>query len=283
MLSLPSVIEMRLLALIAIMLVMGSISPVLSATDVRVSGSTTVLPLASVCAESFNSEQSDYRVTVTGGGSGVGITDLGEGRSHIAMASREVTDTERSKYEAANKKFNEILVGYDGIVVAVSPQLYDAGVRALTKEQVRMIYAGEITNWKDVGGPDRNIYAIARRAGSGTRDTFNEIIMGSKEAETPGVATEAADNSEVKTAIKGSDKAIGYLGYSYVTDGTVKGVALDGVEPTVDNIKSGEYPLARKLYFYTLGAPSPGAQAFIDFVLSSRGQALAEKAGYIPL
>lgn len=274
---------MRLLALIALMLVMGSISPVLSATDVRISGSTTVLPLASVCAESFNSEQSDYRVTVTGGGTGVGITDLGEGRSDIAMASREVTDTERSKYETADRKFNEILVGYDGIVVAVSPQIYEAGVRALTKEQVRMIYAGEISNWKDLGGPDRKIYAIARRAGSGTRDTFNEVIMGSKEAETLGVSTEAADNSEVKTAIKGSDKAIGYLGYSYAADGAVKGVALDGVEPTVDNIKSGEYPLARKLYFYTLGRPTPGAQAFIDFVLSSRGQALAEKTGYIPV
>ncbi|MCQ8903989.1 MAG: phosphate ABC transporter substrate-binding protein [Methanothrix sp.] len=274
---------MRLLAIVAIMLLVGAISPALSATDVRVSGSTTVLPLASVCAESFNSEQSDYRVTVTGGGTGVGITDLGEGRSDIAMASREVTETEKNKYETADKKFNEILVGYDGIVVALSPQIYEAGVRALTKEQVRKIYAGEISNWKDLGGPDMKIYAIARRAGSGTRDTFNEVIMGSKEAETPGVSTEAADNSEVKTAIKGSDKAIGYLGYSYVADGAVKGVALDGVEPTVDNIKSGNYPLARKLYFYTLGEPSPGAQAFIDFVLSSSGQALAEKAGYIPL
>ncbi|MCX8206876.1 MAG: phosphate ABC transporter substrate-binding protein [Methanothrix sp.] len=274
---------MRLLALIAMMVILGAISPALSATDVRVSGSTTVLPLASVCAESFNSEQSDYRVTVTGGGTGVGITDLGEGRSDIAMASREVTDTERSKYETSDRKFNEILVGYDGIVVAVSTEIYDAGVRTLTKEQVKMIYAGEISNWKELGGPDRQIYAIARRAGSGTRDTFNEIIMGSKEAETPGVSTEVADNSEMKTAIKGSDKAIGYLGYSYVTDGTVKGVALDGVEPTVDNIKSGKYPLARKLYFYTLGEPSPGAKAFIEFVLSSRGQGLAEKAGYITI
>lgn len=272
---------MRLLALIAILLILGAVSPVLCATDVRVSGSTTVMPLASVCSESFNSEQSEYRVTVTGGGTGVGITDLGEGRSDIAMASREITETERGKYETAERKFNEILVGYDGIVVAVSPQIYDAGVRSLTKEQVRRIYAGEISNWRELGGPDRQIYAIARRAGSGTRDTFNEIIMGSKEAETPGVATEAADNSEVKTAIKGSDKAIGYLGYSYVTDGTVKGVALDGIEPTVENIKSGKYPLARKLYFYTLGEPSPGARAFIEFVLSSQGQSLAEKAGYI--
>ncbi len=274
---------MKMLAIIGVALLLGAISPALSASDVRISGSTTVMPLASLCAEAFNSEQSDYRVTVTGGGTGVGITDLGEGRSDIAMASREITDTEREKYERGGKKFDEILVGYDGIVIAVSSQLYESGVKALTKEDVRRIYAGEIKNWKELGGPDKEIYAIARRAGSGTRDTFNEIIMGSKEAETPGVSTEAADNSEVKTAIKGSDKAIGYLGYSYVADGSVKGIALDGVEPTIDNIKSGRYPLARKLFFYTLGEPSPGAKAFIEFVTGQEGQQLAEKAGYIPV
>ncbi len=244
-----------------------------------VSGSTTVLPLGEAAAEAFNAQQKTYEVTITGGGTGAGITAIAEGRSDIAMASREVTADEKSKY---GDKFKEFEVGLDGIVIAVSKQVYDSGVKGLTKDQVKGIYAGEIKNWKDLGGPDEEIYAIAREQGSGTRDSFNEIIMGSTKVETPGVSTVAMGSAEVKTAIAGSNNAIGYLGFSYM-GGNIEAIALDGVMPSIQSIKDGSYELHRHLYFYTLGEPKPGAKAFIDFVLSPVGQRIAQENGFIPV
>lgn len=270
----------KIATVLLIALFFGSISASLAAEKVTVSGSTTVLPLGESIAEAFNAQQKSYEVTVTGGGTGAGITAAAEGRSEIAMASREVTKDEKSKY---GDKFLENLVGYDGITIAVSKQIYDAGVTKLTKDQVKQIYAGNITNWKELGGPDKEIYVIAREQGSGTRDTFNEDVMGNKAAETPGVKTVAQGSAEVKTAIVGSDKAIGYIGFSYVKSGGVGVITLDGVTPTSETIKDGSYELNRKLYLYTFGDAKPGAKAFIDFAKSSAGQKVAEENGFIPV
>ncbi len=262
-----------------IALFIGSIATAFAAERVTVSGSTTVLPLGEADAEAFNANQTTYEVTVIGGGTGAGITAIAEGRSDIAMASREVTADEKSKY---GDKFQQFEIGYDGVCIVVSKQIYNAGVTKLTKDQVNGIYAGNITNWKQVGGPDKAIYAIAREQGSGTRDTFNELIMGSTKAETH-ESTVAQGSAEVKTAIVGSDKAIGYVGFSYIQDGAIKAVALDGVMPTVQAIKDGTYLLHRHLYFYTFGDPKPGAKAFIDFAKSAAGQKVAQENGFIPL
>jgi phosphate transport system substrate-binding protein len=253
---------------------------VMAKETVRVSGSTTVLPLAEGGAEAFNGEQPDYQVLITGGGTGVGMKNIAEGNSDIAMASREVTAEERSNF---GDKFQENLVGYDGIVIGVSKQIFDAGVTALSKDQVKKIYSGETTNWKDVGGPDCEILVVAREQGSGTRDTFNEDIMGDKKAETPGVNTVAGSNAEIRTALTGSDKAIGYLGFSYAEDEAVGAITLDGVKPTAETIKDGSYELARKLYFYTFGDAKPRAQAFINFMMGPRGQKVAVEYGFVPL
>ena len=250
---------------------------------VAVSGSSTVMPLAGLAAEEFNILQDKYHVSVTSGGTGVGIVDVAEGRSDIAMASREVQLAERQRYETPSVKFMEYSVGFDAICLVVSPDVYDSGVTSLTKDEVKQIFAGDITNWEDVGGPEMEIFVIGRKPGSGTRDTFNEIILGSKEAESPGVTIDAWDSSEVKTAIRGSDSAIGYMGYSYVMRGDVDVVALDGISPTIDNIKNETYPLARKLFFYTVGEPNPGAKAFLDYVLSPDGQKIAIENGFIPV
>ena len=272
----------KLLSALIIALIVGAVctSMVMAKETVRVSGSTTVLPLAEGGAEAFNGEQSDYETLVTGGGTGVGMKNIAEGNSEIAMASREVTAEEISQF---GDKFKENMVGYDGIVIAVSKEIYDAGVTALSKDQVKAIYTGEINNWNDVGGPDEEMMVVAREQGSGTRDTFNEDIMDDKKAETPGVNTVAGSNAEIRTALTGSDKAIGYLGFSYAEDGAVGMITLDGVKPTAETIKDGSYELARKLYFYTFGDASPGAQAFIDFLVGPEGQEVAEEYGFIPL
>lgn len=272
----------KMLSAILIVLLVGSVFT-LSAVGketVKVSGSTTVLPLTEAAAEAFNDAQSDYEALVTGGGTGVGIKNVAEGNSDIGMASREVTSDEKTQF---GDKFEENLIGYDGIVIAVSKQIYDAGVTKLSKDQIKKIYSGEIDNWKVLGGPDEPMLVIAREQGSGTRDTFNEEIMGNKAAETPGVNTVAGSNAEIRTAITGSDNAIGYLGFSYMQDDAVGKITLDGVEPTTETIKDGSYELARKLYFYTFGEVKPGAQAFIDFVKGSEGQKIAEENGFVPL
>ncbi len=240
------------------------------------------MPLAELSAEEFNLMQDDYQVSVTSGGTGVGIIDAAEGRSDIAMASREIKPVERMRYETGDDKFQEFLVGYDAVCLVVSPAVYEGGVTSLTRDQVKEIYAGEIINWKEVGGPDIEIFAIGRREGSGTRDTFDEVIMGSKEAETPGVTMEAGENSEIKYAVSHGDNAIGYIGYSYVLHGDTKVLSLDGILPNIEAIKSGKYPLARKLYFYTLRTPKPGALAFMNFISSSEGQKIAKENGFVP-
>jgi phosphate transport system substrate-binding protein len=271
----------RFVTLLLLTLFAGSIASSLAAEKLTVTGSTTVLPLAEMEAEAFNGQQADCQVTVTGGGSGAGITAAGEGRADIAMASREIKDSERTKY---NKNvFQQFMIGYDGICIVVSKPIYDAGVKAITKDQLKKIYAGTIKNWKELNGPDMDIYAIAREDGSGTRDTFNELIMGSTSAETPGVSSVAMGSAEVKTAVTGSDKAIGYIGFSYAESGDLGVLKYEGVKPVVENIKSGSYPLNRHLYFYTWGQPTPCAQKFIDFVLSTAGQNIADENGFIPL
>ncbi|MGC9514203.1 phosphate ABC transporter substrate-binding protein [Methanocrinis sp.] len=250
------------------------------AAAVSVAGSTTVMPLVEASAEEFNKIQNEVQVSVTGGGSGVGIKNAAEGLADIAMASREVKPDEIATY---GDRFQEFLVAYDAIAVVVSQPIYEAGVTGLSQQQVAAIYSGEINNWKEVGGPDERIYVVAREVGSGTRDTFNGMVMGSVEAETPGVTTYHGSNAEVKTAVTNSDKAIGYVGMNYVEGGALRAVAYEGVMPSAETIKDGSYPLSRALNLYTFGEPSPAAEKFIDFVLSDEGQDIVEKSGFVPV
>ena len=261
-------------------LFIGSIVTAFSAEVVSVSGSSTVLPLGEVAAEAFNNMQKECIVTVTGGGTGAGILNIAERKSDIAMASREVTSDEKARFGG---NFTQFDVGLDGIVIAVSKPIYDAGIKRLTTNQVKKIYAGEIKNWKELGGPDTQIYAIAREDGSGTKDTFNEDIMGNKTVETPGVSTVALGSAEVKTAIVNADNAIGYLGFSYIGDGAISPLSIDGFMPDVQNIKYGLYKLHRHLYFYTYGEPKACSLEFNKFVTGPEGQKVAEEIGFIPL
>lgn len=247
---------------------------------VTVAGSTTVMPLVEASAEEWNRLQNEFRVSVTGGGSGVGIKNAAEGLADIAMSSRDVKAEEIASY---GDRFVEFLVAYDAIAVVVSDPIYEAGVTDLSREEVRAIYSGEVANWKDLGGPDERIYVVAREVGSGTRDTFNGMVMGSEVAETPGVTTYHGSNAEVKTAVTRSDKAIGYVGMNYLEGGAFRAVAFQGVEARKETIKGDSYPLSRALHLYTFGDPGPGARAFIDFILSEEGQKIVAESGFVPV
>ena len=267
-----------IISLIALSVAFIHLSPI-SAKDVTISGSSTVMPLAEAAAEVFNLEQHQYVVSVTAGGTGAGILGIAERKYDIAMASRALAEDEKQRF---GSNFREFKVGLDGISLAVSEKIYQAGVKSLSREQIQKIYSGNITNWKQVGGPDEDIYVISREEGSGTRDDFNEAVLGNRKAETPGVDTVANSGAEVKTAISGSSNAIGYLGFNYLGGG-VRAIAFDGIPPSYENIKLDIYELKRQLYFYTFGDPTPGAKAFIDFVQGPKGQKIAAEEGFIPI
>ena len=151
------------------------------------------------------------------------------------------------------------------------------------KIRYKRIYSGEINNWKDLGGFDKQIMIVARDNGSGTRDVFDKYFLGRKSAESESMCIVADGNAEMRRLINESNTAIGYLGFSYSEDGSVGVITMDGVKPTAEAIKNASYELSRELYFYTYGDVKPGAQAFIDFMVGPKCQKIAKVHGFVSL
>lgn len=249
--------------------------------EISLKGSDTVLPLVQAEAEEFMNENPNKSVTVTGGGSGVGITALIDGEVDIATASREIKNEEVEYARANGINPVEHVIAYDGISVIVNPQ---NPVSELTFGQLRGIYNGSVTNWKEVGGEDRPIVAISRDSSSGTYEYFKEEVLLGDEFR-PDALTQPA-TGVIIGEVSQNPNAVGYIGVAYL-DKSVKGLNLDGgngsVPPTPENIISGAYPLSRPLYFYTNGEPSGLTKEFIDFVMSEKGQNLISEVGYFPI
>lgn len=243
---------------------------------VAVVGSTTVQPLAESVAKLFNETQPDVEIEIQGVGSGAGIKATIDGTANIGMASRELKDTEKPG-------ITEHVVAYDGIAVIVNPKNTVAG---LTTEQVKKIFEGEITNWKEVGGNDAEIIVVSREAGSGTRGAFEEIAKLTKKDGDKDVSSVKADaliaegNGAIKASLASKENAISYLSEGYL-DESVKALKIDDVECTVANIKAGTYKISRPLLLITKGDATAEAQAFIDCFLSEAGQKVVEEGNYI--
>jgi len=252
---------------------------------IHVAGSTTVLPVVSRAAEQFKSRYPDIHIIVNAGGSGVGINQLGEGKIEIGMASRDITPEEIKKY--VNVKFVTHAIGRDAVVPVVSSEIYAAGVHALTLGQIGQIYKGEILNWGDVGGPDRDILVIDKEKSRGTRHVFMEAVLGDKAAAAPGADLVLGSNNEEQTAVVQSDAAIGMLSNAWLND-DVKGLSIilsDGrvVEPTLAHIVDGTFPITRSLLLITDGEAHGNVQRFIDFILSDAGQKIVKESGYVSI
>jgi phosphate transport system substrate-binding protein len=249
--------------------------------SISVKGSDTILPLAQAEAEEFMTINSGKSATVTGGGSGVGIAALIDGQVDIATASREITsnETESAKKNGINPV--EHSIAYDGVTAVVNPA---NPVSKLTFDQLRGIYNGSISNWKEVGGEDKPIAVISRDSSSGTYKDFQKDVMLGDEYR-PDALTQPATGGVVGE-VSQNPNAIGYIGFAYL-DNSIKALSLDkgngSITPTAESILSGAYPLSRALYFYTNGEPSGPTKEFIDFVLSEKGQNLVSEVGYIPL
>lgn len=242
---------------------------------ITIKGSTTVLPIAQSCAEAFMNKHSDIDISVGGGGSGVGIASIIDGTCDIGDASRSIKDKEIAKAKEKGVDVYENVVAMDGIAVIVHPS---NPISALTKEQIKAIYTGGISNWSKVGGENRKIVVVSRDSASGTFETFNELAL-DKEKVRPDALLNAS-NQAVATTVAKTPAAIGYVGLGYLSS-SVKGLAVDGVEPTKKNVVNGSYSFARELYMYTNGKPKGEVKKFIGFIMSKDGQKLVDKAGFV--
>jgi len=248
--------------------------PTAENATVSVSGSTTVQPLAEKLAEAFMTENTGIRIDVQGGGSSVGVKAAGQGTSDIGMASREIKESELAEFP----KLNVVVIARDGIAIVANA---DVTVSDLTVEQVRDIFSGKITNWKDLGGEDQNIIVVSREEGSGTRGAFEEMVMG-EDALIAATAILQPSNGSIRTTVSTTPYSVGYLSFGYL-DETVKKISIGGVAPTEPNAADGTYPIVRPLNMLTNGEPTGAVKAFLDFILSDAGQKLVVEDGYIPV
>ncbi len=253
---------------ICMLFLMGCISERNKAKTISIAGSTTVQPISDGLAEAFM-EKYDINVTIQGGGSGTGIKMVGEGTVDIGASSREVKEDEKEKY---NIKIYPIAI--DGLAIIVHPS---NKIENLSIEQLKRIFAGEIENWKELGGEDKEIVLVVRAEGSGTRDFFEEKVM--REFSLSRKALQKPSNGAVKATIASNENAIGYIGAGYIDD-YVKAVRIEGIYPDPENIRSGEYELSRKLCYITK-KESEDLRKFMDFVLSDEGQDIVETLGFI--
>lgn len=238
---------------------------------VKISGSTTVQPIAQAAADKLLKMNSGLSITVAGGGSGAGINDAKAGASNIGLSSRDLTADEL-------KELSAFVVAQDGIAIIVHPS---NAVSNLTQEQAKKIFLGEIKNWKDVGGAEAPIFVQTRETGSGTRSTLEEMLL-SKES-VVSTATPATSSALIKQAVAASANAIGYDSIGFV-DNTVKAVSLDGTAANATSVKSGSYLMGRDLFAATKGRPSGASAMFIDYLRSKDCQDnIVVKEGYISI
>jgi phosphate transport system substrate-binding protein len=242
-----------------------------------IKGSTTVLPIAQACAEVFMNQHSDIDISVQGGGSGVGIASVIDGTADIGDASRPAKEKEYAMAKENGVELYENVVALDGIAVIVHP---GNPVTGLTKDQLKDIYTGKISNWNEAGGNKGKIVVISRDSASGTFETFNELAL-DKDKVRPDALLQAS-NQAVAQTVSRTKGAIGYVGMGYLSN-SVKGLDINGVAPNKANVLDGSYILARELYMYTNGKPEGSVAEFIDFVLSEDGQKLVEKQGFIAI
>ena len=234
-------------------------------------------------AEVYMKEHPDAVIQVTGGGSGTGIAALINGTTDICESSRPMSEDEKTKVQDQRKAAaTEIPVALDALAVYLNKE---NPVQQLTMEQAKKIFQAEITNWKDVGGPDASIVLYGRENNSGTYVYFKEYVLANgdfAEKYQPMAGTAAVINAVTK-----DPSGIGYGGIGYASE--VKAISMSkdasspAIEPNMENVLDNSYPLSRSLFWYTAGEPSGAIKQFADWVLSPEGQKVVTEVGYYPL
>lgn len=237
-----------------------------------IAGGTAHIPVMQEAAKRIMSVNPDIRITVAGGGSGVGVKQVGEGLVTIGNTGRALKEDEISKYGLVSFAF-----AIDGVAVVVHPT---NKVDALTGQQVIDIYSGKIKDWKEVGGEPGAINVFGREDGSGTREVFTDKAI--KKAELAPSVNVVSSNGAMKTAVAQDKRAIGYVGIGHI-DNSVKAPKFEGTVPSQENAANGKYKVTRNLYMNTKGEPKGLTKLFIDYIFSPEGAQITKDSGYIPL
>ena len=239
---------------------------------ISLAGSTTVLPVAQAVAEIYMTNHKSADIQISGGGSGVGVTAVTSGTADIGMLSRDLKSSEKE-----GNTFKEYVIGRDGIAIIANPA---NSISALTLAQVRDIYQGKITNWKELGGNDAAIVLVGRDSASGTREFFTEFVLNKED--TAKTMQELNSNGAVQKSVAQTPGAIGYVSLEYV-DSTVKAFTIDGISPSVATVLDGIYTINRPLLMITKGEPTGLAKSYLDFLLSADGQKILSENGFVPI
>jgi phosphate transport system substrate-binding protein len=237
-----------------------------------IAGGTAHIPVMNEAAKRIMTFNPRIRITVAGGGTGIGVQKAGEGLVDIGNTGRPLSEEEVARFGLQSFAF-----AIDGVAPIVHP---DNPVSTLSAQQVRDIFAGRITRWNAVGGADAAIHVYGREEASGTHEVFWGKLL--KKEAVVGTANIIQSNGAMKVAVSRDANAIGYISIGHIDTG-VKPLAVDGVTPSQQTALDGSYPVIRRLYMNTKGDPKPSARAFIDYILSAEGAQIIRAAGYIPL
>ncbi|HKX28760.1 MAG TPA: PstS family phosphate ABC transporter substrate-binding protein [Blastocatellia bacterium] len=250
-----------------------------NANQLTISGSTTVLPIGQKAVEVFSKKSPAVKISISGTGSGDGIKALIDGTTDIAMSSRELKSAEVQQATAKKVTPKEHIIAWDGIVPVVNPK---NPVTNLTIAQLKEIYTGKVTNWKDVGGKPGNIVVVSRDSSSGTFESWAELVL-NKERVTPAAQLQASSGAVAETVAR-TPNALGYVGIGYAEgNSAVKGLTVDGVQASAKTVLDKSYKIARPLYMFTNGEPKGAAAQFIKFMLGAEGQKTVKEEKFVPV
>lgn len=259
----------------------GSSSTDSSSSDlegtITAAGSSALKPLVDEASQKFIEKNPNVSITVDAGGSGEGLKQVSEGT--VTIGNSDVSAEEKLDADQAKE-----LVDHQVCVVTMAPivnkDVTEAGVKDLSTDQLIGIFTGQITNWKDVGGPDEDIVLVTRPSSSGTRATFEKYALnGNAEAENKSMETD--DSGVLLKNVSDTKGAIGYVALSYLADNKdVDAVSIDGVAPTLENTYNGTYKVWTMEHMYTKGKGSKADKAFIKYIMSDDFAKTCEKLGY---
>lgn len=265
-----------LTAMLSVLFVLA-VTGISFAEDLRIDGSTTVLPIAQKGAEVFMKKNPSVRVFVSGSGSGTGIKAIIDGTTHIATSSREAKEKEVASAKEKGVALTGHKVALDGIIPVVHPAMK---IDNLTTEQLRAIYNGKIKKWNELGGPDRPISVVSRDTSSGTYEVWEEKILKGDRVRPDALLV--ASNGQAVQTIAQNKFAIGYIGIGYI-EKSVKILKVNGKTASPETVRDGSWPVSRPLFMYTNGKPAGNIAKFMDFMLSADGQKVVNEVKYVSI
>lgn len=252
----------RIIIIIAIIIIIcaGLQSFALGSTQrIDIVGSTSVQPVAEKLVEAYQINHTNVKINVQGGGSSLGIKTVHDGIADIGMSSKELDNNGKQGIE-------EHEIGRDGIIVAVN---VENNISDLTKAQLKDIFSGKITNWKEVGGKDGEIHTVCREAGSGTLNAFEDIVMGDAKIKSDAIVQSSTE--AVKQSVKQDENAIGFVSFAHMSN-DVKTLNIEGVMPDKETIADGSYELQRPFLFLVKEKLTGELKEFIDWTSGAEAQ-----------